>query len=171
MPRRDAHKFKAKDGRSTLAMKVILLVDDDAQILKVLQRALRPYAARWQVIAATDGRKAIEIARRMTVDVVVTDLMMPGRDGMEAIGEIRRAQPLTKIVAMTGGGFIASKEMLHVAELLGAHAVLGKPFELDKFISTIEGLLAMGDEGISNDCALAPSAQAPTERARDQEPR
>ena len=80
-----------------------------------------------EVAEAGDGEEGIRAFRAGRPDVVVCDLFMPGRDGLELIRDLRREAPDARIVAMSGGGFGDTLDMLPVAQRLGA-AVLYKPF-------------------------------------------
>jgi two-component system cell cycle response regulator CpdR len=131
-------------------VKSILLIDDDTQLLQVLERVLQLRGDGWDCVCAPNGAKAIAAAHERSFDLVVTDILMPECDGLETIGAIRRMSPTTKILAVTGGGAYVGTEFLRVAEVLGAHAVLTKPFGLNAFVESIRSLLADQGQGVAS---------------------
>jgi CheY-like chemotaxis protein len=116
--------------------KSVLIVDDDPHILRLLRKALSK--AGYDVAEACDGRSAMNRVRQSEVDVMVTDLVMPGQEGVETITQLRREFPQVKIVAMSGA---ANGRYLRICELLGANAVLQKPFPPKTLVEAIENLL------------------------------
>jgi CheY-like chemotaxis protein len=114
----------------------ILVVDDDEAVRTLLFDILTD--AGYEVSVAQDGGKALRMAKIQSFDLLLTDLVMPDRDGIEVIRGIRSGQPNLKIIAISGafGG-----NMLHVAELLGAHASLPKPCDNNRILATVRRLL------------------------------
>ena len=86
----------------------ILVVDDEPLLRGFVQQMLE--RAGHRVASAEDGRKASEQMQQQPFDLVVTDLLMPERDGIELIDELRRQYPSVRIVAMSGGGRIGRDE-------------------------------------------------------------
>jgi len=125
----------------TCAMKQILLVDDDENFLDALRRQFHMHGREWEVATAGDGTEALKRARERPFDLVVTDILMPGTDGIETIVTLRREFPSLKIVAMSGGGQHLGREPLAFASALGAHAILEKPFDFRVLENTIRDLL------------------------------
>jgi len=82
------------------------------------------------VFEAADGVEGIAMVGRHPVDVVITDILMPNKEGIETIIELRKTRPGLKIVAMSGGGIMSGADTLRVARSLGAHATLRKPFRI-----------------------------------------
>lgn len=107
----------------------ILIVDDNAD----LRDSLRLLLARlgYDAEAARDGQQAMEIQRRRPAAILITDIFMPRQDGIETIEAFRRNWPSIKIVAMSGGEAVATRDYLEVAPDIGADAVLRKPFTLE----------------------------------------
>ncbi len=117
----------------------ILVVDDELEMLDILRQVLA--AAGYRVVTAGNGREASAELAREKFDLVLTDLLMPERDGTEVIGELRAKYRDTPVVAMSGGGRMPRGEYLKIAKMFGAHAMLEKPFTNEQLLSTIELLL------------------------------
>lgn len=116
----------------------ILVVDDDASMRALVKKILLP---DHEVVEAAGGEEALGVCRAHGADIVITDIIMPDRDGIETILEIRDRWPDTRIVAMSGGGAIDPDERLADARLLGADEVLRKPFGTAQLRQTIDYLL------------------------------
>lgn len=117
----------------------ILVIEDDVQVLGMLRRALE--RAGFEVIPTTDGKRALEIHRKEPADLVITDLIMPEKEGIEIIRELRRDFPDVKIIAISGGGRIGSTSYLKMAQTLGAHRTLAKPFERKEMLAAVRQLV------------------------------
>lgn len=100
-------------------------------------------AAGHTVSSAEDGISAPKVLAAKPVDVVITDLLMPERDGLEFITEVRKKYPAVKIIAMSGGGHIARDSYLRIAKNFGAHFILEKPFSQSGVLGAIESVLAL----------------------------
>jgi CheY-like chemotaxis protein len=120
-------------------MSLVLVIDDDAQIRRMTRRILA--GAGHAVIEAEDGDAGLALVRSGEVALVLTDLIMPNKEGIETIRDIRQICPEMAIIAMSGTGASASL-YLHVAEKLGADAVLSKPFRAAELIETVTRVLA-----------------------------
>ena len=120
----------------------ILLVEDSPDQRGMLQDALQ--AAGYRVDAVADGDSAIQTQRATPADVVVTDLFMPERDGLETIALLRQQDPKIKIVAISGGSRLrpAQTDHLAVAQAIGADAVLKKPFDPARLIAIVKQVLS-----------------------------
>lgn len=103
----------------------ILLADDDLAVLKSTSALLE--AAGHLVVPAKNGAEAMECLRWEEFDLLITDIVMPGQEGLETIQKARQAHPRLKILAMTGGGLLSPTAYLTVAQKLGAHRTLAKP--------------------------------------------
>ena len=75
-------------------------------------------------------------------DLVITDIIMPDQEGIQTITEMRAAKPDAKIIAISGGGRIGNTDFLKIAQVLGAMAVIPKPFDLDELMMTVRDCLA-----------------------------
>jgi len=120
--------------------KRVLLVDDDADILTSMQAAFEPTGA--VVDTANNGNKAVELAEKNSPDLVILDMMLPGRSGFLVLEKIKSKKPRgTKpFVIMITGNQGARHKMY--AESLGVSEYFHKPVKLDKLIATAERLVA-----------------------------
>jgi CheY-like chemotaxis protein len=119
----------------------ILVVDDEPGIRELL--ALMLEGAGHTVVAAEDGLQAPKLLEAHKIDVVITDLLMPERDGLEFITEVRKKHPDVKIIAMSGGGRIARDSYLRIAKNFGAHLLLEKPFNQSSVLAAVESVLTI----------------------------
>ena len=126
-----------------MSLNSILLVDDDVGVRQLVQRTLEGVGHR--VVSAGDGRAASRAMAGDAFDLVITDLLMPDRDGLELIEELRRSYPWVRIIAMSGGGRVAAEEYLQIAKCLGANGLLGKPFHPKQLLATVEQVMAKSD--------------------------
>src|SRR6184192_2418420 len=120
--------------------KRILLVDDDNDILTSMQAAFEPTGA--VVETATNGNKAVELAEKNDPDLVVLDMMLPGRSGFLVLEKIKAKKPRGSkpFIIMITGNQGARHKMY--AESLGVSEYLNKPVKLDRLIASAEKLLA-----------------------------
>lgn len=119
--------------------KRVLVVDDDPEMREAMARILG--GAGYAVELAADGDQAIEVQRARPAEVLITDVFMPSRDGLETIQFFRATYPDIGIIAMTGGSPTGrSEEYLKVAEVAGANATLRKPFAAQALLDHISGL-------------------------------
>jgi CheY-like chemotaxis protein len=119
----------------------ILLVEDDDSVRDILHKAL--VGAGYEVEVAPNGEVALAAYRRHKSDVVITDLVMPEKDGLEMIMELRRLDPAVKIIAMSGGGRTLGPGQLYLesARSFGAHQVLAKPFTSAALLKAVSAVL------------------------------
>ena len=124
----------------TLDGKRVLLVDDDGDILTSMQAAFEPTGA--VVETANNGNKAVELAEKSQPDLVILDMMLPGRSGFLVLEKIKAKKPRNSkpYVIMITGNQGARHKMY--AESLGVSEYLTKPVKMDKLISTAERLVA-----------------------------
>ena len=122
----------------TLKDKKVLLVDDDADILTSMQAAFEPTGA--QIETAGNGNKAVEIAERSQPDLVVLDMMLPGRSGFLVLEKIKARKPRNSkphVIMITGNQ--GGRHKMY-AETLGVSEYFTKPVKMDKLIATAERL-------------------------------
>jgi CheY-like chemotaxis protein len=120
-------------------MAEILVVDDEAAIRRVIELMLSRNGH--VVTTADDGSQALAMVDKREFDLVITDLVMPGKEGIETIMTLRKKHPAVKIVAMSGGGQRSAGDYLSVAQMLGAAEVLPKPFTQDQLLRVVESAL------------------------------
>lgn len=118
----------------------ILVVDDEAELRDVVSRVLMDAGHR--VTCATNGQEALTLLAGGSFDVLLTDVIMPEKDGMQLITEARKKYPTMRIVVMSGGGHVPRDQYLKIAAGLGAHAVLAKPFSNRELTEAIEMIFA-----------------------------
>jgi CheY-like chemotaxis protein len=115
----------------------VLVIDDDAAMRRMMARVLS--GAGHQVREAADGDEGLAAFAAEGADLVVCDLVMPDREGIETIRELRRAAPQLPILAVSGGGF--PSVYLQSAVRLGASAALVKPFRAAELLDAVARLL------------------------------
>jgi CheY-like chemotaxis protein len=133
-------------------MQRILIVDDERDVRDSVKCVLDD--AGYVVLTADNAAEALDQLGRTPMDLVITDIIMPKMNGVQAIQSIRKAFPQVRIVAISGGGnfgvsgyqptAIATNAYLRSAEEAGAHLVLTKPFEAEDLLEAIEKLLGVG---------------------------
>lgn len=122
----------------------ILLVDDDADFSEALGEQIRSagHAVEW----ISDSEEAVSACLSgnagLSPDVIIVDLYMPGRDGIQVIAALRQAGITTPIIAISGGGSIRFAKMLEVAKVLGANASLAKPFPVAELLGLLTKYIA-----------------------------
>ena len=118
----------------------IVLIDDDTNVREMLDVALR--AAGYDVTTAGEGDEGLAACARVSPALVITDILMPNKEGIETIMDVRRQWPGVKIIAMSGGDRGGSTSFLTMAEKLGADRVLQKPFRPTVLLAAVSELLA-----------------------------
>jgi len=121
----------------------ILVIDDDPSIVRVAERILK--LDGHEVVTAATGVSALQECRTAPFDLVVTDVCMPGMDGMEMLVQFSREFPGLKIVVMSGGGD-ESDDVFVRAKRLGAVLTLPKPFTVDEMTQAIREALGKTGE-------------------------
>lgn len=119
-------------------MTTVLVIDDDDDVRSVLQDVL--IRNGYDVTAAADGNQGLEQIRRKAHDIVITDILMPEKEGIETILELRKNWPETRILAISGGGVGSAGTYLTLAEKLGAHMVLTKPIRIQTLLEAMKRL-------------------------------
>ncbi len=117
----------------------ILLIDDDENVRTVLALTLK--SKGYEVVQAENGRVGVRKFRESPTDLVITDLIMPEKEGLETIQDIRREFPGTRIIAMSGGSPNMRFDFLQIAQAMGALRTLQKPFTMEEFISNVREVL------------------------------
>ena len=119
-------------------MKTILVLDDNEDIRRLLTLMLS--VEGYNVHDASEAEIAFEIIRNTNIDLIITDLIMPDKDGLEVVIELRRDFPEIKIIAVSAGGRIGASTYLDMAEKLGAHRVFNKPFNQTEIVKAVREL-------------------------------
>ena len=122
-------------------MSHILVVDDEPQVRAMLSLFLRK--SGFEVSEAKDGDEALRIVSSADIALIILDLIMPGKEGLETLTALRKNGSETKVIAVSGGAKTVSTDFLPIAQKLGADAVLKKPFRNETLLSTIEELLGL----------------------------
>lgn len=119
--------------------KRILVIDDELQIRLMLRQAIEK--AGFEVDDAPDGREGIDAFKRKKADLIITDIIMPEKEGIETIMAFKRIDPGVKIIAISGGGRIQSEDYLNIATKVGASYSFSKPFSIIELLAKINELL------------------------------
>ncbi len=119
----------------------ILVIDDEAQVRIMLRKILEMEG--YQTADAPNGKIGMELCREEFFDVVITDIIMPEKEGIEVVGELLENFPETKIIVISGGSRnLNANNLLVSAKKIGAHCVMSKPFEIDDLLNEIRQLLS-----------------------------
>ncbi|HEU5091875.1 MAG TPA: response regulator [Nitrospira sp.] len=121
-------------------MASILVIDDEDSLRAALRRNLQK--AGYHVIEANEGRQGLQQLASFPVNLVLIDIFMPGKEGLETIRELRRSYPNIPVIAMSGGGSKGMADVLGVATLLGARRTLLKPFTGQELLEAVQHELA-----------------------------
>ncbi len=117
-------------------VKRILVVDDEEQIRVMLTRSLEQEG--FEVQTAENGQEGLELVSRFAFDLVITDMIMPVKDGLKFIMELVRDYPELKILAISGGGAIKAERYLTMAGYIGNIATLEKPFKREALLALVQ---------------------------------
>ncbi|HYZ39253.1 MAG TPA: response regulator [Stellaceae bacterium] len=120
-------------------MQKILIIDDDSLVRDTLLRILQRKG--YEVLVAADGRHGVQTYRRENPDLVITDLIMPEKEGLETIREIRSTRSDAKIIAISGGARLGNMDYLEMAGKLGASEIIAKPFDPSELITLVSRCL------------------------------
>lgn len=116
----------------------VLVIEDDIRLGRLLTEALS--RAGFEAEFSVDGEKGLQAFMARRHQVVVTDIIMPEREGLETLKAIKAEAPDAKIVAMSGGGRIGPDAFLQLAERLGADATVTKPFRPSELAAIVRRL-------------------------------
>lgn len=119
--------------------KKILIIDDNSVVRSTIARLLE--LAGYETVTAGDGNEGLVRMRQERPDLIITDIIMPVKEGIATIQQIFIEQPSAKIVAISGGGRHANMDFLETARKLGAMDVIEKPFEPEDLVSRVSRCL------------------------------
>lgn len=125
-------------------VKRILIIDDEQIVLEVLRKILE--LEGYEVVTAFNGAEGIEVFRQKPCDLVITDMVMPEKDGLQTILDLRKETPDLAVIAMSGGGTISKERYLAVAGYLDGIITITKPFSLESITGAVAKLLLETDE-------------------------
>jgi len=117
----------------------ILIIEDDNEVREFLESVLT--RAGYQTHTAANGREGVQVFRTGNFDLVITDIIMPEKDGIETIMDMKRERSDLRVLAISGGGRAEPDNYLESARLLGADATMKKPFTNQEIIATVKQLL------------------------------
>ena len=120
-------------------MERILIIDDEQQIRSMLRLMLERDG--YEVVEAPDGIEGIKAYRQKPADLIITDLIMPNKDGIGMIIELQKEFPDVKIIAMSGGGLNKPDGYLKGAKKLGAACTLTKPIDREKMLRAVKNII------------------------------
>ncbi len=120
-------------------MALILVIDDDEQIRTMLRITLEK--SGYDVQVAKDGNEGLDVFRQYQPDLVISDIVMPEKEGIETIKELRLLSPDLKIIAISGGGVVSPEVYIELARGMGADHGLTKPIEYSDLIGAVRDLL------------------------------
>ena len=117
----------------------ILVVDDDDVIRLIIKNVITKLGS--QTLEARNGNEAVSLYKKEKPDLVITDILMPDKEGLETIHDIRGINPKAPIIAMSGGGNTQNLTFLQLAQKIGANHVMAKPVKPDELINAIKTIL------------------------------
>jgi DNA-binding NtrC family response regulator len=120
-------------------MAKILIIDDDSDFRRMLNRMLKQ--ADYEVVEASNGEEGLKFYQKDQIDLVITDIFMPKKEGIQTLIELKGINPDIKIIAVSGGGSDIKLDYLMQMKDLGAHITLEKPFGSEELFSAIRELL------------------------------
>ena len=120
-------------------MPKLLIIDDDRRVRDTIKLVME--AAGYTLDFATNGREGLARFAAFQPDLVITDILMPEKEGIATITELRKLNSKVPIIAMSGGGRVGNMDFLKVAQKMGATRTVSKPFDPDELIETVASLL------------------------------
>ncbi len=120
-------------------MAKIVVIDDEEMVLATIREILR--RAGHEAFEARDGVAGLELQRRIAAPLVITDIIMPRMEGLEAISALRREFPATRVIAISGGGRTRNLDFLNMAGTFGADRMLAKPFTPADLMAAVNACL------------------------------
>ncbi|HEX3953758.1 MAG TPA: response regulator [Stellaceae bacterium] len=121
-------------------MATVLVIDDDPLVAQMVNNVLR--TRRYEVLLASNGMEGLRIFQTRHPDLVITDIVMPVKEGLDTIRLLRTWAPELKIIAMSGGGLGGNRDPLRAATELGATAIIAKPFRAEQLLVLVADTLS-----------------------------
>lgn len=118
----------------------VLIVEDDSAVRKLLRTILE--RAGHEILDARNGKEALKIYKTNPADLIITNILMPEKEGLETIQELRREYPDVKIIAISGGGQVGPADYLEIARRFGATRTFSKPFDRKALLKAVDELLS-----------------------------
>ena len=118
----------------------ILVIEDDPEVREMVYKMLKKEG--YEVVEAGNGKEAFELLSiDPKIDLVITDIIMPEKEGIETIIELKRDYPHIKILAISGGGKGSAQNYLAIAKKFGADLTLSKPFVKQELLEAVQEIL------------------------------
>jgi len=125
----------------------VLLLEDNEPYRTLIVEVLT--LAGFEVCAAPDGRRVSQILHERRIDLVVTDLVMPERDGIDTLTELRYSHPQLPVIAISGDVPMNRDLYLTIAEKLGASRVIAKPFKMEQLVAAAREAIVAGNTSVA----------------------
>lgn len=123
-------------------MALILIIDDEESVRLAIREMVE--SAGHQAVEAANGEQGIALQKESPADLVITDMIMPGKHGVDVIVELMRACPEVPIIAISGGRWRDNVDYLPIARKLGVRHIIDKPFEMSHLLEAVSECLAAG---------------------------
>lgn len=121
----------------------IIIIDDQDAIRSIVRRTLERHGHT--VVEAPDGQAGMRLLLEQPVDLVITDIFMPGQDGIETLRAVRKDFPGVPVIVMSGGSRIGDLDLREAAEVLGAVRTIQKPFGAHEILKVVSEVLGQRD--------------------------
>jgi CheY-like chemotaxis protein len=118
----------------------VLVIDDDVAVRQTIALLLEDVGI--EVVQAADGKEGLRAFQRSLPDLIVTDIIMPEKEGIQTIIDIRKTDRNLPIIAISGGGRVGNTDFLEIAARLGATTTLPKPFDPEVLVGLVHRLVA-----------------------------
>ena len=119
-------------------MKKIIVIDDDPMICNMLEEMLN---GKYDLAVADTVDEVFKICKQQQIDLIITDLFMPGKSGLDLIEEVKKNYPEIKLLAISGGSRLRKCDFLPIAEVVGANEILYKPFTMTELREKVANLI------------------------------